>query len=147
MVLAKEYSKVQVLTIFCSGIYNFCEILDLASTSEVANIQKLQHSISPDDGCSLHFTSVKILFYCDLKIFVPQIFSGKYRKTKSGCSHPLQNGKQWIHGWKKTRFFAQLPQDLPSGTIFSCFWYCPWYYGIVESRQYYSFTYRRLSTR
>ncbi|XP_063922176.1 medium-chain acyl-CoA ligase ACSF2, mitochondrial-like [Zophobas morio] len=39
------------------GIYNFCEILDLASTSEVANIQKLQHSISPDDGCSLHFTS------------------------------------------------------------------------------------------
>ncbi|XP_063917984.1 medium-chain acyl-CoA ligase ACSF2, mitochondrial-like [Zophobas morio] len=39
------------------GTYNFHEILDLAVDTEIAAVQKLQHSISPDDGCSLYFTS------------------------------------------------------------------------------------------
>ncbi|KAJ3642552.1 hypothetical protein Zmor_025317 [Zophobas morio] len=39
------------------GTYNFHEILDLATSNDVANVQKLQDYISPDDGCSLHFTS------------------------------------------------------------------------------------------
>ncbi|XP_063918008.1 medium-chain acyl-CoA ligase ACSF2, mitochondrial-like [Zophobas morio] len=39
------------------GTYNFRQILDLANDSEVANVQKFQQCISPDDGCSLHFTS------------------------------------------------------------------------------------------
>ncbi|XP_063918057.1 medium-chain acyl-CoA ligase ACSF2, mitochondrial-like [Zophobas morio] len=43
--------------VYSSGTYNFHEILNLASSTEIANIQKMQLSISPDDGCSLHFTS------------------------------------------------------------------------------------------
>ncbi|XP_063918020.1 medium-chain acyl-CoA ligase ACSF2, mitochondrial-like [Zophobas morio] len=39
------------------GTYNFNQVLDLASSSNIANLQKMQHKISPDDGCCLHFTS------------------------------------------------------------------------------------------
>ena len=50
----------QLIVNFSSGTYNFRQILDLANDSEVANVQKFQQCISPDDGCSLHFTSVTL---------------------------------------------------------------------------------------
>ncbi|XP_063922160.1 medium-chain acyl-CoA ligase ACSF2, mitochondrial-like isoform X2 [Zophobas morio] len=42
---------------FKRGTYTFDQILDMATSTEIGIIQKLQLTISPDDGCSLHFTS------------------------------------------------------------------------------------------
>ena len=61
--------------VYSSGTYNFHEILNLASSTEIANIQKMQLSISPDDGCSLHFTSVRFLFYLELQVLMSRHFS------------------------------------------------------------------------
>ena len=61
-------------TIVSRGTYNFHELLNLANPSEVANIQKLQHSISPDDGCSLYMTSVRFLLYFERQVLMQRHF-------------------------------------------------------------------------
>ncbi|XP_063922118.1 medium-chain acyl-CoA ligase ACSF2, mitochondrial-like isoform X1 [Zophobas morio] len=75
------------------GTYNFGEILDRANSSEVANIAKLQHMISPDDGCSLYFTSgttgkPKVALTTHFKLVNSAFFTGK-RLQLSSKHHKL----------------------------------------------------------
>ena len=71
--------------VFCSGTYTFDQILDMASSTEIEIIQQLQLTISPDDGSSLHFTSVRIVFILTHQYLVT-VLQGTTGKPKAALA-------------------------------------------------------------